>query len=434
MKIYRIIFLLIVGVLAVGLAAGALGKLEKKNNGPKNSVTGVVKEVYVSQRAVPKKYQEMGKLVKDFKSFQRWENIVEMGDMYARGFFPYLKPAEKVALACYEIASRCPDRLVRGNAEAKINSLMNDTISEEDRCGDGMDVRYGESIVELARAKIGKSTPKSAGDIRDPDPKPTELEIRNFKMRKKSNTKTPTTTPTTTPIATDRIGGGSQNTHDHGVTSATKTNIRRLAEDFAKAGKSFRDEVDVVDEAVRMCRELCENSDDFDGDKLVDAHRVIVSLSPDEYSGTGVSQVQVLDMVLWKISTIPDREVRENVGETLCKRLASGFENGKVVCGTGKVSRVISVFEGVLQSIQKGVSINLVEKEISHLASKVREDFLNGVGPIGRKAYESDNSVPEYSVSMSNILKARVKEEYVHKLNMKESVIDPLVEVYAGAF
>ena len=425
MKLILIIFLVVLiiflGVKNVKNVKNVNVENVKNVKKVRKNVTGVVKEVYLSQRAVPRKYQEMSQIVEDFKSSNRWEKIVEMGDIYARGFFPYLKPDEKVALACYEAASQCPDRLVRGNAAAKINSM---TVAEEDRLGGKMDVRYGESIVKLARKSIE-------------NPKPTELEIRNFNMRKKSNVKTNVKINVKTPTPNlDRIGGGSQNTHDHGVTSATKTNIKRLAEDFKNAGGRLRKEADVVDEAVIMCRNLCDSKTEagFDGNKLVDAHRVIVSLSPDEYSGTGVSQMQILDMVLWKISTIPDKEVRENVGNTLCKRLSSGFENGFVVCGTGKVSRVISVFEGVFENIQKAVSINLVEKEISSLASKVRDDFLNKVGPIGRRAYESDNSVPEYAVTMSNILKAKVQEEYVHKLNMKESVINPLVEVYAGAY
>ena len=395
---------------------------------PRKSVTGAVKQAYVSQRAIPNKYLEMKILVQEFKGNKevRWENLVEMGDMYARGFFPYLLPDEKVALSCYDLASTCPDPLVRGNAVAKVMNLKDNPVSEQDQSGDKMDVSYGENIVKEALESINNTKENN----------PTDLEIRNFKKRKESNlkkrsVKRPTTRPNTRARAARervRIGGGFQNTHDHGVVSATKTNIKRLVQDFKKKGRSLRPDADVVEEAIELCREKSSS------DILADAHHVVVSLSPDEYSGTGVSQIQILDMVLWKISTIPDQKVRQNVRETLCKRLASGFENGIVVCGTGKVSRIISVFEGVLEDIQKGVSINLVEKEISHLAAKVRDDFLDSVGPVGRKAYECDNSVPEYAVAMSNILKTRVKDEYVEKLNMKESVVNPLVDVYADAY
>lgn len=72
---------------------------------------------------------------------------------------------------------------------------------------------------------------------------------------------------------------------------------------------------------------------------LVNAYHVVVSLSPDEYSGTGVSQIQILGLVLVKISTNSDEHLRDSVRETLCKRLATGYERGYVVCGTGKISR-----------------------------------------------------------------------------------------------
>lgn len=410
-KLHRI---LLVVVLVLGLGLFLLGQ---EGPLPRKSVTGAVKQVYVSQRAIPNKYLQMKKIVLEFKSNKeevRWENLVEMGDTYARGYFPYLLPDEKVALSCYHIASSCPDPLVRGNAVAKVMNMKENPVSQLDQSGGKIDTRYGVDIVDTAKAFLKLHKKKES---------PTEIEIRNFKKRKESNTIRRTTRQTL------RIGGGAQNTHDHGVTSATKTNIRRLVKDFKKAGKSLRPDAEVVEEAIELCRE--KSADD---DELADAHHVIVSLSPDEYSGTGVSQVQILDMVLWKISTITDRNVRQNVRETLCKRLSSGFENGIVVCGTGKVSRIISVFEGVLENTQKGVSINLVEKEISQLASKVRDDFLASVGPLGRKAYECDNSVPEYAVAMSDILKTKAKDEYVEKLNMKESVINPLVNVYADAY
>jgi len=423
--LHRIFFVV---ALVLGLVVFLLAQ-KKRHKLPRKSVTGAVKQVYVSQRAVPKKYLEMKRIVDEFKINKdvRWENLVEMGDMYARGFFPYLLPDEKVALSCYDIASTCPDPLVRGNAVAKVMNLKDNPVSEQDQSGDKMDVSYGENIVDIAQTYL-ESHRKSINNTNSNNP--TEIEIRNFKKRTESNLKRATTTRRTTRETRERqrIGGGFQNTHDHGVTSATKTNIKRLVEDFKKKGRSLRPDPDVVEEAIELCREKS------DGDILADAHHVVVSLSPDEYSGTGVSQIQILDMVLWKISTIPDQQVRQNVRETLCKRLSSGFENGIVVCGTGKVSRIISVFEGVLENIQKGVSINLVEKEISHLALKVRDDFLTSVGPLGRKAYESDNSVPEYAVAMSNILKTRVKEEYVEKLNMKESIVNPLAGVYADAY
>lgn len=428
------IIILALGVsVLLGIMLG-LSRTSYKDPG----MVGVVKQVYTKQRAVPNKYHEMKKIVEEFKKAQTWENVVEMGDIYARGFFPYLLPDEKMALQIYEVATRCPDPIVKGNAEAKITSMTNTPVSKQDREGQPMATSYGKSIVNFARMYIElhielQQNPKPIDKNKNSDT-PTELETRNSKKRKQLNkrihparneTARPgTPRPGTPRLGTQRhrIGGGNQNTHDHGVTSATKTNIKTLSREFAAAGREFRNHDVVLEEATK----LCKNS--------ADAHHVLATLSADEYSSTGVSQIQILDMVLWKISTIPDVKIQEGVKETLCKRLASGFENGIVVCGTGKVARIISVFEGVLENAQKSVSINLVEKEIAHMAVKIREDFLDSVGPVGRKAYESDNSVPEYSQAMSNNLRRRVKEEYVEKLSMNDSVINPLVQVYANAY
>lgn len=417
--------------LGVSVLVGIMIGLSKKEYSFKrdSSVVGVVKQVYTKQRAVPNKYHEMKIIIEEFKNAQMWENLVEMGDIYARGFFPYLLPDEKMALKIYEVATRCPNPIVRGNADAKITSMKDTPVSKQDREGQEMDTIYGKSIVNIAKMYIEIQEKPESINKKDT---PTELERRNSKKRKQLNKRTRNTARNVnTPRRLRRnvIGGGNQNTHDHGVTSATKSNIKTLSEEFATAGRKFRNDDVVLEEATEFCKKS-----EISKEEISDAHHVLVTLSPDEYSATGVSQIQILDMVLWKISTIPDVQIQEGVKETLCKRLASGFENGIVVCGTGKVSRIISVFEGVLENAQKSVSINLVEKEIAHLAVKIKEDFLNSVGPVGRKAYESDNSVPEYSQSMSNKLREKVREEYVEKLSMKNSVINPLVEVYANAY
>lgn len=434
MKVHLTILL----VLVVGVFVGLRFKAKRLpvDAKPKNSITGAVKKVYASQTAVPSKYMEMDRIVREFEEDMRWQSLVDMGDIYARGLFPYLLPNDKVALSCYEIAAKCPDAVVRGNAQAKMTSMKNNPVSEEDRQGKKIHVRYGKSIVDLARKYIDEAHRRQKQKNQA-----TTLETRNSKMRKDINKRNATRhrkSPTTRRrrwlgnAIPDRIGGGSQNTHDHGITSATKSNIARLAEDFTRAGQSFRNADVVVKDVVDMCKSIPDN--EISKDELADAHHVIVSLSPDEYSGTGVSQIQILDMAMWKISQVDDPHIQDNLRETLCKRLSSGVENGIVVCGTGKVSRIISIFEGVLQDAQKSISINLVEREIRQIAAKVRKDFLESIGPIGRKAYESDNSVPEYSSRMTKILTERVTEEYIEKLNMKPSVINPLIDVYAEAF
>lgn len=416
------IYIVLTTVLVVFLWSKWTSSVGKYDKLRKKTIIRNAKNLYTKHRAVPNHDRILISLVEQFQNHddpRRWEYLLDVGDMYARGFYPYLQPNEAIAKNCYNAACQCPNAIVRGQARSKILELQHSPIlSPEDRSGKKMNPSFGISIVD----KAGKEIRQDSG---------TEIETRNTRLRKQTNTRNTQRRRRHDDIpqrVVRRIGGGNQNTHDHGVTSATKMNISSLQNDFLAAKMSFRPHNEVVDEVLEYCKIKCQHL-------FARVYEVVVTLSSDVYSDTGVSQIQILDMVLWKISEIPDCEVRESVRETLCKRLASGIENGIVVCGTGKVSRVISVFEGVLDNVQKGISMKLVEKEIAQLAAKIREDFLKSVGPLGREAYERDAiTVPEYSKQMSNILHSRAKEEYVDKLNMSESIVHPIVQVYASAY
>lgn len=91
--------------------------------------------------------------------------------------------------------------------------------------------------------------------------------------------------------------------------------------DVLGAGKTFRKDECIVKEVVDLCKNVEDDPTTIDmaDDDLVNAHHVAVSLSPDEDSNLGVSQVQILDLALNKIKSIPDQNVQENVRETLSK-------------------------------------------------------------------------------------------------------------------
>ena len=149
-----------------------------------------------------------------------------------------------------------------------------------------------------------------------------------------------------------------------------------------------------------------------------------------------MTQVQILGRVLQKIDDIEknDENVGQGVKETLCKRLASGVENGRTVCATGKISRALSVFEGVLEDSQKAVSMDTVRKELGYLAEKVRKDYLDTVGPEGRRAYDTIASVPQYSAKMREIFMKNVREQYIDGMAMNTNIIEPIASAYTDAF
>lgn len=400
--------------------------LRRGKNAPPLGIKHSMKKAYSQCGATRGHYRDMEKSVRLFTRSPNvpWILLVEIGDTYARGFYPYLKPDISMSELLYETAIKSPDHVVSAMALSKISET--NRPGEDDIRGKSMRKDFGNRMIKFAKEAIEES--KEPKEPKEPKEAKENLdrEVSNSAKRRATNV-IDIDINNNNRVRNDRIGGGSQNTHDHGVTSATKSNIKKLKAEFTAAGKGFRPEDDVRKESIDLCKKHLK------GDDLVNSHHVIVSLSPDEYSGSGVSQIGILDLVLWKISTLPE-DIRDNVRETLCKRLSTGFEKGVVVCGTGKVSRIISVFEGVLEQSQKSVSIDLVGREIAQMAAKIREDHLNSVGPIGRQAYETDNSVPEYSTAMATKLKNYVREEYVEKLHMSPTVLRPIVDVYSGAY
>ncbi len=432
------------------------------------SILGNVKDVIVKKNAIPSHYREMESLKKDFmKAIHAnkepdWNILIQMGDTYARGVYPYVRPDDSAALQLYMVAAKTPDPNTASAAISRYVDVKHNPVDRSDRQGEPMRLDYAHDIGRAANTFI-RDTPESLFRDRRPTlklsmappppakgpiflSKPPSAENRRPRIVQRQSPAQATAPATATPAALARarrrgdITGGKQNTHDHGVTSATKANIKRLKNEFEGLGLKHDSNDVIIEKAMRIFRDVRERSKrdssgtvGFTADQLADCHNVVTTLTPDEYSGTGVSQLRILGLVLWKLGTL-DRKTAEGVEETLGKRVASGIERGVPVCATGKISRCLSVFEGVLEDTQKSVSINVVKKEIAQLSAKVRDDFLKKVGPTGMEAYCSELSVPEYSERMADDLRKRVREQYIEKLNFSPSVIDPIVDVYAEAY
>ena len=464
-----------VSILVKVLICAVLLVIIHKSKYKTYDVTGTAKKVISKTTTVQNTYSDMRNIVKEFYKDKNWDNVVEIGEIYAKGVYPFLRPEKKMALVCFETASRCPDRIVAGNAKMKISELIEDSIDEQDQEGNNMNVSYGNQIVKMAEEfikqhdelaiKNNKNNLENQPFFRKEGNNQTQhvnplpnidldtIGQRNYEMRQANNKRQEELlrprplppAPRARARALNNIGGGAQSAHDHGVTTSTKYNIASLIKEFKGKNQTFRNNEKVLGEVKEMCRKFRNDPHSIGLTSKILKNAVEVSnslglhtkdLNGEEilYSDTGVSQVNILDMVLWKIKNIQDKELKNNVQETLCKRLADGKQGELLVCGTGKISRIVSVFEGVLEDKRKCVSLKLVEKEIAQLASKVREDFLNTVTEMGRSAYESVNSVPEYTEKMKNIFLDEVNKEYIQKLKMSPSILKNITDVYVEAF
>lgn len=404
--------------------------------------TRTIKNTYFASVAVYSHNSRLNALAIQFAESVRqntpmWGNIISIGDAYSRGKYPFLLPNETMALACYRVAACCPCSRTAATAQSRVQEVATNPVQADDTRGKPMSTQYGHFACNTATRYMSQNRPppnRVSLKIRAiPRPLPVHP-IQQIATNTTRSNRTPQGTRGRRVARRDQnLTGGSQNTHDHGVVTATKANIKQLKGEHGEKG--FREHRMVVDDAMNICRYAVDDpqSSGVSDSTYHDMYEVVTSLTNDEFSDTGLTQIQILDLVLDKIRTLDDTTAA-GARETLCKRIASAVEDGRTVCATGKISRIVSVFEGVIETTQKAVSIGLVEKEISHMATKVRDDFLDKVGPVGREAYESTQSVPQYATSMANILKERVTEEYVHKLGMSPSIIEPLIDVYSNAF
>ena len=411
----------------------------------KKGIVGKIKQKIEHESATPSFYLEMSKIKNDFltslkKDKPKWNLLLVLGEIYGRGVFPYVQADDSISIAVYTVASKSPDPDVSTVAISKIMDLRLNPLDRSDRMGEIIDSSYGYEVITASNEWLN-SAPESIFVQNRRTLRPVGVPPPNINpFRAFGNSVNIETNPPPIVEIPDVVEEQvderlyNQSSHDSGVTPVTKNNIRKLAIDFPNDDSDEK----IIENSVSMCNEVLTRSKNdknigFNEAQLSDAHEVIVSLVPIEYSNLGVTQTKILGKVLQKIETLDD-EIKQNVQETLAKRLASGVEKSISVCATGKISRIVSVFEGVDDNVQKGVSIDLVKKEIAQLASKIRDDYLNKLPSHCKKAYCSELSVPQYSEEMATLLEKEATEQYVNKLNIPISVVLPIIKTYAEAY
>ena len=444
LKIYMLIFLFIYMTYTLIKSYNAESEqqvLKPRIKIRKKGIIGKLKDKIKVEKEIPSFYLEMNKLRNDFvdsldSGNPKWNLILVIGEIYSRGIFPYVQADDILASSLYSIGSRCPCTDTSALSIAKLIDLRNNPLDSQDRMGKIIDASYAHSVTEKALEYIN-NLPDSSFKTKSLKPKPIIPEnpnpFRDFNNINRVETNPPIVElPEEETVETDeRLYN--QSSHDSGVTVSTKSNIKKLKEDFP----SDNTDDEIIEKAIELCNSVSNRNNEligFSKENLSDAHEVIVSLSPIEYSKTGVTQVKILGKVLQKIDSIEDPEIKSNVEETLCKRLSSAVEKGQSVCATGKISRILSVFEGVDENAQKAVPIEMVKFEISQAASQIRDQYLEKLTPHQIQLYSSELSVPFYSEQMASQLKEKCENEYVKKLGIPRSVIDPLVKTYSEAF
>jgi hypothetical protein len=416
---------------------------------PSRPLPTVHREVAKKAVAVdPPEVSRLRTLVSKFASQSKaWDVLVAVGDVYRKGAFPRFAPNESMALALYKLAATCPCGDTAGMAQVKYIEARDDSIYAADKKGDALPVSFGDELMRMATDRI-KGTPWSAFE----KPRMQRMVIPERAVVPGQRAVVPgqravvpgqravvpgqravvpdflrfltdTVTTAAPPVVPERTYvRDSQNVHDHSVVAVTRKNLETIGAD--KAGRA---------DTSAIVTAILENKD-MSPTQVSDALAVLEDLGDDTHSGFGVSEKGALAAVWTKIQNEPDDGLKANLVETLGKQLASGVENGHVVCSTGKITRLMGTFDGTGdETLAEAKPLWAVKEELGTLAAKVRDDKVQALDDFQKNAYERGD-MPELDELMTTEFTDKATTLYCKELGMKESIVMPIVRMYAEAF
>jgi hypothetical protein len=313
----------------------------------------------------------------------RFDIVVAIADVYARGSFPWFRPNTYLANLLYRVASMGGDAATAGIAQMKRFELKYSPMSNDDDVGDhalDIDTHIGSGVYHHAMDIVsGMSTfarPVFPGIARE------EL---------------PATSPATEPkpiIPQYKVD--SQNVHDHAVVQTVLKNIDMIP----PVTGSLEDHISQVTDAVL--------NSDLSALERENALRVIDSLTDTIHSKFNRSEANTLADVWGVIQTSESDQIRKNLKENLIKQLATGVEDGSVVCSSGKISRIVSSLEGSGLGMSSVRPMWAIRDEIGALAAKTRDQGGN-----------------------SELFATQAKKIYVQELGMNPEILMPVINEYA---
>lgn len=316
-----------------------------------------------------------------FTAQTSWPKLLELGDFYRKGAYPWFRPNRLMASKIYHVACASPDPDISGAAQLRYIECRVDDISKEDVHGAKIPTMYGLGCIARATDAIRDSKgerfgtpyrffPENVSVDPEPEPEPEPPRI---------------------------VVSDGQNVHDHAMTAALRRSLR--------SSDTSRDAYDRVMECVL---------DSADGSTKEDAFRVLESLDTATHTGLYASEREALNGMWARIDSLPDETDRQNARAMLVSQLASGVENGAIVCSTGKIARIMGTLDGMSDAPEAPEALKptwVVRDEIGTLAAKVRND--------GGDAHE---------------FRRRAVQTYVDELGMHSKIVGTLVDEFAVGF
>lgn len=408
----------------------------------------------------PPEIKRLKKLLSDFVEDEtKWDCLIAIGDIYRKGAYPRFLPDEYTALNCFKAAAMCPNGDIAGMGQAKYIETRTEKIDEKDKKGKPLPPEYGEEVCELAQRRImempfssftekprmKKTTallptrnnqaqtqpfadfqafrppPRNEYDyLFEADPFDFDQDFEPFDINNLNivNNHRP---------QNEHLLDG-QNVHDHAVVNTTKRNLDKIVPE------DKRDRLDSSDRKIAEIRSMIAKNSNVSDKEVSDALRVIDSLTETQNLSFDITEKEALVSVWNKINEQSDRTLQDNLSETFIKQLASGIEYGHVVCSTGKITRLVSTFDGTdVDNIETSRPLWAVKEEIATLASNVRDEKLKDLSKVEMTAYERGER-DDLDEAMRTEFKKKAMDLYCGDLKMSPAIIEPIVKTYEEAF
>jgi hypothetical protein len=420
-------------------------------------ITRIIKEDIQQEKRedekiiVEKVHPEITKLKSLLNDFitndDKWDCLISIGDIYRSGAFPRFLPNEYLATECFKVASMCPNPDVSGLGQLKYIEIRTDSINKEDKGGKPLPNEYGVRICEIALERI-KNLPFHLFEkprmqkplIARREPVITQTYHNNYHALFNNiddnydinidDINFDINIPINNPINNNTAyKSDSQNVHNHSVVSIAKKNLEEISKEVSSS--NFKDP---PQKTIEQIKNFILQNEELTDKQSSDALLVISKLSASKNSSFDKSEEDILIDVWHKISNEQNPIIKSNLKETLGKQLASGVEHGHTVCSTGKITRILSTFDGIEDSKLENVRpLWAVKEEIANLASKVREDHLNMLTDVERIAYDR-NELQELDKKIKDDFHNQANNIYIKDLKMSDKIIDPIILMYKDAF
>jgi hypothetical protein len=182
------------------------------------------------------------------------------------------------------------------------------------------------------------------------------------------------------------------------------------------------------------CKILIIDACTKNGSDINKVQRVINSFTLQKHTKFDKSDTQIFITMVQKIQSEQDTTKRNNLMEILCKQLESCIEKNQVVCNTGRIVRILSVYDGVDDSVQKIMPEFVVDQELANLATRIRETILQNATEEQRNAYDTGD--PDVSDDLTKSM-VDVYTKEVHKIYdslVPKHLLDRKIDIYIQGF